>query len=56
MNAKQVEELKQVIDAYGWNGVREMRPDLWAAFQKDRNEARKAVDADEKAECLRVGC
>jgi hypothetical protein len=55
MTPAQAAEIKKIVDAAGWSGVRQTRLDLWQAFLDDRKHARKVVDESEKEEFQRVG-
>lgn len=43
MSKEQLKMLRELVDAGGWDAVRR-HPELWAAWQKDREVARRYVD------------
>ena len=44
LTREQAAEVRRIVDAEGWNGVRS-RSDLWAAWQKSRAEDRRYTDS-----------
>jgi len=44
LTREQAAEIRLVVDAEGWDGVRR-RPGLWAAWQKSRAKDRQHLDS-----------
>lgn len=49
-------QIREIIDAIGWAGLRREYPQLWSEIARNRAEAKKLIDRREEIECRRVGC
>ena len=49
-------EIRAIVDAVGWVGLRIEHPIVWSEIARQLKQADRYIDACEIEECRRVGC